>query len=35
MQISTAYLVAFFDRYLKGAGAVNLAGYPEVTFEVR
>ena len=35
MAINTAYLVAFFDHYLKDSGTVNLAGYPEVTFEAR
>ena len=35
MAINTAFLVAFFDHYLKGGGAVDLPGYPEVTFEAR
>ncbi|MEI7744487.1 MAG: hypothetical protein WCK58_12165 [Chloroflexota bacterium] len=35
MQIITDNLVAFFDRYLKGAGTLDPAGYPEATFEVR
>ena len=35
LPITTNYLVAFFDYYLKGTGAVALAGYPEVSFEQR
>ncbi|MCJ7710770.1 MAG: dienelactone hydrolase family protein, partial [Chloroflexi bacterium] len=35
MQVITDHLVAFFDRNLKGAGTLDRAGYPEVTFEVR
>ncbi len=35
LPITTDYLVAFYDYYLKGKGAVELAGYPEVSFEQR
>ncbi|MCC7358782.1 MAG: dienelactone hydrolase family protein [Anaerolineales bacterium] len=35
LPITTNYLVAFFDSYLKGQGAVDLPGYPEVSFETR
>jgi hypothetical protein len=39
LEISNAYLVAFFDRYLKGASSGLLSGpssvYPEVQYDKR